>query len=69
LVGERDGAFTGVDYDGEKIAVAQAVHLRDTDISFEAADLRDYPLAPAKSHSYHRRTALSAARRAGSFAE
>jgi 1-acyl-sn-glycerol-3-phosphate acyltransferase len=39
--------ITGVDYDEEKIAVAQALHLRDEGLQFEAADLRSYPLHAA----------------------
>ncbi len=39
---------TGVDYDGAKIAVAQALHLRDEQIAFEAGDLRQFPLEAAK---------------------
>ena len=39
--------ITGVDYDAEKVAVAQALHLRDAGIRFEAGDLRSYPLHPA----------------------
>ena len=41
--------ITGVDYDAEKIAVAQSLHLRDANIQFESADLRSYPLEPAKA--------------------
>jgi 1-acyl-sn-glycerol-3-phosphate acyltransferase len=37
----------GVDYDESKTEVAQALHLRDNSVSFEAADLRAYPLEPA----------------------
>ena len=39
--------ITGVDYDEGKVGVAQAVHLRDEAIRFEAGDLRSYPLLPA----------------------
>jgi 1-acyl-sn-glycerol-3-phosphate acyltransferase len=39
--------ITGVDYDPEKIAVAQALHLRNAAITFEAADLRGYALSAA----------------------
>lgn len=39
--------ITGVDYDADKIAVAQALHLRDEGLQFEAADLRSYALSAA----------------------
>jgi SAM-dependent methyltransferase len=45
----RGRRISGVDYDAGKIAVAQGVHLRDADISFEAADLRTYALSAAKA--------------------
>jgi SAM-dependent methyltransferase len=45
----RGRRITGVDYDEDKIAVAQALHLRDADILFEAADLRSYPLNAANA--------------------
>jgi 1-acyl-sn-glycerol-3-phosphate acyltransferase len=41
--------ITGLDYDEDKIATAQAVHLRDENIRFYAADLRDYPLQAANA--------------------
>jgi 1-acyl-sn-glycerol-3-phosphate acyltransferase len=40
-------SITGVDYDEDKIATAQALHLRDAGIQFEAADLRTYLLETA----------------------
>ncbi len=39
----------GVDYDEDKIAVAQAVHLRNDAVRFEAADLRSYDVHAANA--------------------
>lgn len=44
-----DRRIIGVDYDEDKIATAQAVHLGDKGIRFEAADLRSYSLQPANA--------------------
>jgi 1-acyl-sn-glycerol-3-phosphate acyltransferase len=41
--------ITGVDYDADKIATAQALHLRDEGVNFESADLREYQLEPANA--------------------
>lgn len=44
-----DRQITGIDYDADKIATAQAIHLRDDAIRFEAADLRAYSLDAANA--------------------
>jgi 2-polyprenyl-3-methyl-5-hydroxy-6-metoxy-1,4-benzoquinol methylase len=41
--------ITGIDYDPEKISVAQALHLRDVVLTFEAADLRHYQLTSVRA--------------------
>jgi 1-acyl-sn-glycerol-3-phosphate acyltransferase len=41
--------FLGLDYDEEKISVAQALHLRDEQVQFQQADLRSFELPVANA--------------------